>query len=288
MKNAYLNTTQIHDNTNNIGIWLKPNIQGLESPSIRLPSFDRPNVDGAFVPNQLYGGRAITLEGKVSGGGSLTTYRTLRRTLENAARIYRPGGILTPITFKFKTMDDLELQADVYVQNIKFPDILMGGGNFALNLFAPDTRLLSQELKVEQINIFQGGGMAIPMGIPMDMSTGGSAESMIDNEGDFGSQPFFIIRGTIDDPTVSNQTTGDSFSIDYTLTSSNERIEVDVATRTVLYFATDVATGVNIRDKFTGDWFEIASGQNSIKLVVADVTDTGYLIIKWRDAYLGV
>ena len=288
MKNAYLNDTQIHDNETNIGIWLKPNIQGLEAPSIRLPSFERPNVDGAFVPNQLYGGRAISLEGKVSGSGDMLTYRARRRTLENAARIYRPGGALAPIVFKFKTMDDLELQAEVYVKNLKFPDVMLGGGNFNLDLFAPDIRLLSQEEYLQQVNIFQGGGMPIPMPIPMDMSAGGSVETAINNAGDTGAFPFITIRGPIEDPTISNQTTGDSMSIDYTLTSSAERIEIDVETRTVLYFATDISAGVNIRDKFSGDWFEIASGTNSIKLVVADTTDTGYIIISWRDAYLGV
>lgn len=288
MKNAYLNSTQIHDYQTNIGIWLKPNIQGLESPSIRLPSFERPNVDGSFVPNQLYGGRAISLEGKVTGNGDLITYRTRRRTLENAARIYRPGGVLSPITFKFKTMDDLELQAEVYVQKLTLPDIMLTGGNFLLDLFAPDIRLLSQTEHVEQVNIFQGGGMPIPMPIPMDMSAGASVEAAITNAGDTGAFPFITVYGTIDDPTISNQTTGDSFSIDYTLTTAAERIEIDVENRTVLYFADATATGVNIRDKFSGDWFEIASGNNSIKLVVADTTDTGYMVIQWRDAYLGV
>lgn len=288
MKNAYLNNTQIHDNEVNVGFWLKPNIQGLESPSIRLPSFERPNVDGAFVPNQLYGGRAITLEGKVSGGGDMLTYRTRRRTLENAARIYRPGGVLAPINFKFKTMDDLELQVEVYVRKLELPDVYMGGGTFKLDLFAPDIRLLSQMLHQEQLNIFSGGGMPIPMPIPMDMSAGGSVETAITNSGDTGAFPLIILYGSIEDPTVSNQTTGASFSIDYTLTTSDERIEIDIENRTVLYFATPGAVGANIRDKFSGDWLEIESGDNVIKLVVANTADTGYALIRWRDAYLGV
>jgi hypothetical protein len=288
MKNAYLNTLQIHDNQNNIGFWLKPNIQGLEAPSIRLSSFERPNFDGAFVPNQLYGGRAITLEGKVSGGGSGTTYRTRRRQLEAVTRIYRPGGVLTPLTFKFKTMDDLELQVDVYVRKFEMPDKFLTGGNYKLDLFAPDIRLLSQELHQETLSIFSGGGMPIPMPIPMDMSAGGTIETTINNAGDTGALPFFVIQGPIEDPTISNQTTGESFSLDYLLATADEFITVDVETRTVLYYADANTAGVNIRDKFSGDWFEIASGNNSIKLVVADTADTGYALIRWRDAWLGI
>lgn len=288
MKNVYLNDTQIHDNINNVGMWLRPKISGLEAPSIRLPSFERPNIDGAFVPNQLYGGRAISFEGKVFGDGDLTTYRQRRRILETAARIYRPGNVLSPILLKFKTMDDLELQAEVYVKKLKFEDNDMTAGEYLLDLFAPDIRLLSQTEKQDQMNIFSGGGGAIPMTIPFSMGVGGTIETIIENAGDITSYPFITIYGTIDDPTITNQTTGDSFSLNYTLVSANEFITIDVENRTVLYYADETTAPVNIRDVFSGDWMEIASGQNSIKLVVADTTDTGYALIKWRDAYLGV
>lgn len=288
MKNAYLNDLQIHQNDTNIGYWLNPKIQGLEAPGIRLPSFERPNVDGAFIPNQLYGARPITLEGVVSGNGSLALYRTRRRAFEAVARIYRPGGVVTPITFKFKTMDDLELQIPVYVKKNDFPDILLMKGDYKLDLIAPDIRIFSQVEHTEQINIFQGGGMAIPMGIVMDMSIGGSVESVITNAGDITSFPTIIIRGPIDDPIISNQSSGDSFSLNYTLTSSAERIEIDIETRTVLYYADDTTAPINIRQYFSGDWWELQPGTNAIKLVVSDVSDAGYMVIKWRDAYLGV
>lgn len=288
MKNAYLNSLQIHDNTNNIGFWLKPNIQGLEMPVIRLPSFERPNVDGAFVPNQLYGGRAITIEGKVTGSGNLQLYRERRRILENASRIFRPDNTLAPIVFKFKTMDDLELQTEVYTRKLAFADRLINAGDYVLELFAPNIRLLSQELHEQRVNIFEGGGMAIPMGIPMDMSAGAAAETQIINAGGINSFPSFTIYGTIEDPSISNTTTGESFSIDYTLTSTDERIEVDVERRTVLYFASPTATGVNIRQYFTGDWLELTPGNNTLKLIVSDISDSGYTLIRWRDAYIGV
>jgi hypothetical protein len=288
MKNAYLNNLKIHDNSQNIGFWLKPNIQGLEMPDIRLPNFVRPNIDGAFVPNHLYGGRAITLEGKVSGSGTLTTYRTRRRQLEDAVKIYRPGGELTPITFKFKTMDNLELQAEVYTKKLKFADRLLMAGDYTLDLFAPDIRLVSQTLKQQQLNIFEGGGFAIPTGIPLDISAGGTTETPIENLGNISSFPTIIVYGTIEDPTVSNETTGESFSLNYTLTSADERIEIDIEGRTVLYFATATATGTNIRQYFSGDWFDLEPGNNTIKLVVADITDTGYMFIQWRDAFIGV
>lgn len=287
MKKAYLNNLQIHDNESNIGFFLRPNIQGLEMPEIRLPSFERPNIDGAFVPNQLYGGRAITLEGKVVAS-DVQTYRQRRRALENAARIYRPNNTLTPITLKLTTMDDLQLQAEVYTRKLKLSDTLLTASDFVLDLYAPNIRILSQELKSQRINVFEGGGMGIPMEIPLDMGVGGSVETQITNSGGISAFPRWVIYGTIEDPTISNQTTGESFSLDYTLTETTQRIEIDVENRTVLYFSSATATGANIRQYFSGDWFELAPGSNTIKLVVADTSDTGYANITWRDAYIGI
>lgn len=287
MKKAYINTLQIHDNATNIGFWLKPNIQGLEMPEIRLPSFERPNIDGAFVPNQLYGGRAITLQGKVVAN-DVSTYRTRRRQLEAVTRIYRPSDVLAPVTFKFTTMDDLNLQVEAYTRQLKFADALLTSGDYVLDLFAPNLRIVSQTLSQESIFIFEGGGMEIPTGIPMDMSTGSSTESQVNNQGNHSAYPFFVIYGTIEDPQINNTTTGKSFSLEYTLTASTERIEIDVRNRTVVYFSSPTASGTNMRDKFTGDWFELAPGNNTMKLTVVDTTDSGYAQVRWRDSYIGI
>jgi hypothetical protein len=184
-------------------------------------------------------------------------------------------------------MDDLDLQVEAYVKTFSMPDKLMTSADFNLNLFAPDIRINSQVLHESRINIFEGGGMPIPMGIPMDMSAGTSVETNILNAGDFTSYPQITIYGSIEDPTITNLTTGESFSLDYTLTSSDERIEIDFKKHTVLYFADPTANGVNIRDKFINDFFLLAPGNNTIKLVVVNSADTGYAQIKWRDSYLG-
>lgn len=168
------------------------------------------------------------------------------------------------------------------------PDKLMTSADFKLDLFAPDIRLVSQELHQQQVSIFEGGGMGIPMAIPMDMGVGVAIETQLNNAGGYTSLPYIIIYGTIEDPTISNQTTGESFSLNYTLTAATERIEIDVENRSVLYYSTPTATGVNIRQYFSGDWFDLEPGNNTIKLVVADVTDTGYALIRWRDAYIGI
>lgn len=287
MKNIYLDNTKIHDNVANTGLFIFPEIKGLEVPAIRLPNFTRPNVDGAFVSHQLYGGRLITLTGKVYAE-NITDYRTNRRTLESAINIKRVDGSLTPITMKFKTMDDLLLQIAVYTKNFRFSDKDLLFGNYKLDLFAPSIAIQSQTLNAENLFIFQGGGMAIPMPIPMDMSTGGDAETILNNAGNIDAFPKLIFQGPINTPTLTNETTGESISLTNDLTSSNERIEIDTVNRTALYFATPTATGTNTRSTVSGDFLVLQSENNVMKLTTADSSDAGYVNISWRDTYSGV
>ena len=287
MKNIYLDNTQIHDYLNNIGFIVFPNIQGLDTPSIRLPSFNRPNVDGAFVPNQLYGGRLITLAGKVFADDA-STYRARRRELETACKIKRVDDDLNPITMKFKTMDDLLLQVEVYTKKLVFNDKYLTHGDFKIDLFAPSIYLESQELHNQNIFIFSGGGMDVPTGVPMDMSAEGDTEAILNNVGNIDAYPQLSFHGPMQDPTLTNETNGDALSIVYTMSSSNERIEIDTVNRTALYFSTPTATGTNFRQYISGDFLSLQSGNNSIKLTSANYNNEGYISISWRDAFSGV
>lgn len=287
MKNIYLDNTQIHDNSDRIGFVIFPDIQGMEIPTVRLPSFNRPNLDGAFVPNQLYGGRLISFIGKVYAD-TIATYRTRRRTLEAACQIKRVSGILAPITLKFKTMDNLLLQVEVYTRKFTFKDKQLLHGNFRLDLFAPSVYIESQELYSENLFIFSGGGMGIPMGIPMDMGVGGDVQVVLNNAGNIDTYPAVTFNGVMQNPTLTNETNGDALSLTYNLTSTSQRIEIDTVNRTALYFSSPTADGVNVRQYVSGDFLTLQPGNNNLKLVVAAYNSTGYANLAWRDAYSGV
>lgn len=287
MKAIYLNNTQIHSNTDGIGIIVHPDIKGLEMPAIRLPSFDRPNVDGAIVPNQLYGGRLISFTGRVYAS-TVSAYRALRRTLETAVAIQRTAGVLYPITLKMTTMDDLALQVDVYTKAFDFPDKEMLFGNFRLDLFAPSLILLGQTLKTKNIYTFYGGGMAIPTEIPMDMDAGGVSVDILNNAGNVNAYPIITLTGPLDTPTITNETTGESMAIAYNLTTNQKRIVIDTLNRTVVYYATPTGSGTNKRSVLTGDFITLAPGDNSVKLTLSAYDPDGVAQFAWRDSYGGI
>ena len=287
MKAIYLNTTQIHSNTDGIGIIVHPDIKGLEMPAIRLPNFDRPNVDGAIVPNQLYGGRLISFSGRVYAT-TVSAYRTLRRTLEQAVAIQRTAGVLYPITLKMTTMDDLALQVEVYTKAFEFPDKDMLFSTFRMDLFAPSLFLLGQTLKTRNLYTFFGGGMEIPTAIPMDMNVGGESVDILDNLGNVNANPIITLVGPLNTPTITNETTGEAMTISYNLNVNTKRIVIDTEKRTVVYYASLSAAGTNLRSALTGDFITLAPGNNSVKLTLASYNADGVAQFAWRDSYGGI
>jgi hypothetical protein len=287
MKSIFINDTQIHSNTDNLGFIVQGDIKGLDTPAIRLPSFERPNVDGAIVPNQLYGGRLITLQGKVFAS-DISTYRTRRRTLETAIGIQRVQSTLYPLLLKFTTMDDLALQAEVYTKGFDCPDREMLYANYKLDLFAPLTQLLGQTLKTSNVYAFTGGGFAIPAAIPFDISAGGSSAATLNNAGNVNAYPIITLYGVLNNPTIVNETTGETMNITYNLDTTAKYIVIDTLNRTVTYYSAAGATGVNVRSALTGDFITLASGDNSIKLTIASYNTTGLAQFAWRDSYSGI
>lgn len=287
MKAIYLNTTQIHSYTGYPNVFVSPRIQGLEIPEVRLSTYSRPNADGGVVANQLYGGRLITLQGKVLAD-DIDTYRATRRNLESAVRIMRDdNGNTTPIILKFTTMDDLELQIEVYTRSFVMPDTNVLASDFKVDFYSPDFYIQGQELHSQNLFVFQGGGMAIPMAIPLNMSVGASAVNVLQNNGNVEAFPIITFYGPLQDPTLTNETTGESLSIIHAL-SSGQLIVVDTKNHTVSYYATEGGSATNIRSELSGDFLTFAPGENSIKLTDAGGDPAGYVSMVWRDSFSGI
>lgn len=287
MKNIYLNNTQIHSNTDNsLGFAVDPDISGLEQPTIRLPSFVRPNIDGGVVPSQLYGGRLVGFRGTVYAN-DVDTHLARRRSLESAVNIQKivTGGF-NPVTLKFTTNDNLALQTSVYTRKFDFPLKYLLGSRYKAEFFAPSIYLLSQIEKSSIIYVFNAGGFAVPFGVPFDMNNNSASITTLNNAGNLYAIPKIIVTAPLQNPTITNETTGEVMSITYTLTSS-QYLEIDCDLHTVLYYSAPGASPTNVRDKVSGDFITLAPGDNIIKLTVATF-DSGNIQITWRDSYSGV
>lgn len=148
--------------------------------------------------------------------------------------------------------------------------------------------LMSQTLQSIDASIFQGGGMAIPMAIPMDMSQGGSNVLTITNNGTIYSYPVFTFSGPLDNPTLQNSTTDKVLNINYKLNSVTDKIVVDTFLGTVLVYSGENLIGTNLRGSVSGDFWTLARGSNVIRLGNASYNALGKCNISFREHFLGL
>lgn len=142
--------------------------------------------------------------------------------------------------------------------------------------------LQSQTEKSTIVGVFDGGGMAIPMDIPMDMSSGGTNEATITNDGNADAYPVFTFKGALTNPSLTNFTTGLTLNINQTLASASNQIVVDTFLRTVV-----INPGsTNGRQYSTGDFWTLIPGDNLVRL--GSALDGGTCTVFYRDHYLGL
>lgn len=253
---------------------------GFGFPEVRLEIQSRGNYHGAVLGMHKYGRRAMTIEGEIVGS-SAADYEAKRRALEQVLTI--KNGLQTVI---FNTRGGLAIEAECIVSSaldVPYQSGKVIMGDFRLELVAPYPFLLGATLELESVLVYSGGGAAIPAAIPFSIATGGSGAEVIANDGNGEAFPVIRIYGALQNPSITNETTGESLSIVYTLLSSTDYIEIDMYNRTVLL------NGVtNIMQYVSGDWWALQPGDNTIKLTASSNTVDAHADIEYRDAYLGI
>jgi len=144
--------------------------------------------------------------------------------------------------------------------------------------------LQDQTLKSTDVYIFDGGGMAIPMSIPMDMSAGAVNEETLTNDGNYNAYPIFTFYGPLDDFSLANLTTGETLSINYELATSNDYIIVDTFDRSAILYPSITS----VRQYVSGVFFTLQAGENIIHLANSSYNGQGFCTVEFRDHYLGI
>ena len=144
--------------------------------------------------------------------------------------------------------------------------------------------LESQTEKTEEVLIFTGGGTPVPMPIPLNMGVGGSNELVTSNDGTYPAFPVFTFQGPLTNPTLINVTTGLSISINYTLNTASDKIEIDTYSRTCKFIPSDLPA----RQYVSGDFWLMDLGENIIHLGSGSTNPNGKCIITYRDTFIGI
>ena len=189
-------------------------------------------------------------------------------------------------TFKINKANGVNVQIDVkglsIAGDLSASDPLMS--NMLVEVESEYPYLQSQTEQSTDIHIFNGGGMSIPMSIPMSMGVGGANEVSLVNNGNAAAYPIFYFYGPLQNPSLTNLTTGKTFSLAYNLTDSSQYIAVDTFNRTVVLYS----GGVNVRGVVSGDFWTLARGANTVHLSAGTYNTQGKCTVKFRDHFLGI
>lgn len=251
-------------------------------PGITHTTVNRGNYHGAKIYPGKFTSQQIVSEWIVVGS-SYSDLADQREDFRKAvSRLLARGEESMRITKSNGVVLTIPIKAAKLVGDIKSEDGV--SGKFLVTFLAeyPFFRSLSQ--KSSDMAIFSGGGMAIPMGIPMDMSAGGSGEFQVTNEGEYDAFPVFTFQGVLDNPTITNVTTGEQLSLAYSLATEDDSIVVDTYERSAILYP----AGNNARQYVSGDFLTIVPGVNALRLTAGSYNEQGVVTVAFYDTYLGV
>ncbi|TFB85853.1 hypothetical protein E3O44_12690 [Cryobacterium algoricola] len=260
-------------------VYLDEPISGLSMPPIRTSSGTYSGRDGGYVGAQFYGARLINLTGRV-WANDVNGLETTRRAFESAVSA---GSILLTITTDAGNQYVLNTYLDELDMNIIRSQ---RSAPFNLTLIAPDPTIYDNSaggLQTATVVPVTGGGVTWPITWPIVWAPGG-LPTTITNTGNLASYPLITLTGPATNPTITNVSTGQFFTLQGLTTTGTDVIVIDMLNRTVLLNGGPILTYMTT----TSSWWPLLSGSNSIKLTTTNSLDTVTGVLSWRSGYRGI
>lgn len=236
---------------------------------------------GAKLGNVTYSQKRLTLTFLVVGS-TLTEMLDRRNTLIQylSADPYEEDDTHK---WSFTLADGKRLYIDAVTKSLQT-------GAVARDTFATTIRVtlesfypffLSEQQYQVSMNVTQGGGLAVPLEVPADMTAGSSGYKLVTNGGNIFAYPTIKFIGTLTNPVLTDVDTGKVLQFPtLSLADDTEYVIVDTFNRTVVD-----QDGNNVLDEMSGDFLVIKAGQNNFSLVTDTSTEDGQVIFTYNYAY---
>jgi hypothetical protein len=253
---------------------------GVDGVEIRVSEANKTGLSGGNIFKQLYGMRVIWFEGLIFGNDA-ADFAANRRALIRAYTITANTDLVMDMwdgsSVKFLAKVTLQPQIEYGQENINFVP-------FRIELKCESPLILSTTTDSYQTGLAESGGFAIPTIIPISWTGGGSDTFVIDNAGDVEAYPSFRISGPVSNPTVINQTTGQSFQIAASLLSG-EYVDIYRDSQGQWVVKSGGATWFQY---LSGNLFKIEPGNNTIKFTASAYESEALLTAEFTNNYLSV
>lgn len=287
-----LSTSRMYYTTKNSEVYRITGLDGISGADIRDDRDANPGAHGETAFNAFYGGRTITIEGKIEAQ-NIKRLREMTVALQGAFN----GLVELPLIMHMEDQED-----DVYINcRITAPIAIKEEQSdsksqraFMITLRASDPRFYSSTQNLYETDPNSTSYLARSYNRTYDLrytyyidannnivSTPGA--QLLNNQGNFQSLPKFRIYGPCLNPVISNLTTGISMVTSISLSSSDEYIEIDTANKSIVD-----QSGANRFSVLSAssEWIYLAPGANDIRFVVASYSVGCKLQVYYRSAFL--
>lgn len=262
------------------GNFIIESISGLGAADIRTSSFLFSGRDGGLVTDQFYGFRPIDIAGKI-----LSDTCEQHQQDREAFIAATPIGSTFPVTITL--FDDRQFVAYCNVTKPTL-DIMTGGqmSDFLIQLVAGDPLFYSTSGGADHIatveRLLENGGYVTPYDLPVNWQSGG-APTIVTNNGNATYYPTITIYDEAHDPVITNQATGESFTLELSTVDGDELV-IDMYNRTAKLNGSDVLGNKTANSV----WWGLLPGSNPIIFSTDTVSDPAYAEISWRNGVTGV
>lgn len=253
---------------------------GWDSAPFRETKRDHEGVDGGFMDAVYEQGRDVSLTGTVYFNGN-PIFPFLDRLKANWA----PSNVLVPLYFRSNEVGTRVLF--VKPLGVKYDidtGLRIGATAIQFSAYAEDPRIYTDFQNDFTLTV--GATVYTGIGFPFGFSFGfGGVSSTTDGVtmtvgGNRPTPPLFTITGPVVNPHIYNVTTSNEMSFNTTL-GVGETLVIDTQYRTVRFMGTSNRRGTMMS---TG-WFFLQPGSNFIRFRSENASDTGTLLIQYRDAW---
>lgn len=285
MKAIYIDSFQLHSNTSDLGYFVSPGIAGLEYSVPKVIAYDRAGEHGAIVSNTFVGSRRVTLEGVIYAATQVLLETRRRQVIAAFSQQKDSYGIPIARVLKVTTMDDLTVKTNVYLQQpIKMVRDNLNSARFMIDLYSPDFDLQNDILNISTLNVPSGGGAVYPIIYPIIYAASTGGTGLLVNSGDAPHYPIIYLNGPLDNPIISNQTTGRYLELTASI-ASGEQVVINMKNRTIIKSpSTSYISTLTSPSKF---WW-LDPGNNTVSFVTSNTSNTGNCQIHYRDSFFGV
>lgn len=266
-------------------VYLQEPVEGLELPSIRTSKGSNTGQHGGYVGVQLFGTRAITLNGHIFAD-DIAEARQKRRDIQTHLPL-RP----TVIVVRIEDDDGMIYTLNAALIDFKMPiERSQHKFYFKIELEAEDPVIYDDAAGAALdavVNQVIPGGVQFTDTSPQFDSfyfSAGTDSSTVTNTSEVTSLPIIAIEGKITDPVFTNRTTGDSFRLEGYAVDSSAVTVINMAERTVTLNGGNAFAYAPVEV----DWWGLVPGDNLIEFTSGAGGDVTQALISWRPGYWGI